>query len=88
MPTERVRSKRFLLPEIIESLVAELVDASTFPPVRILSDDGSQTGIIPRRVLVPAKTPEPSIASAEIEYKEFSEVVRCGDSARIVRWVA
>jgi hypothetical protein len=86
--TERIRSKRFLLVEIPEKTV--ITESPPIAGVRLLADDGSATGVIPHlgESSWLRKPPGPVVVSPVVEPKEFTEAVFCGDSMRIVRWVA
>jgi hypothetical protein len=90
MPIERVRSERFLLPEIPFLIEPKPVDFATLPNIRILADDGSATGVIPHLGDSSwlRNPPAPLVVSQPVELKEFSQVVRCGESVQIMRWAA
>jgi len=91
MTTEQIRSNWFLLPEIASTLKeAEPVDDATLSSIRVLSDDGPNTGVSPRLSESSwlREPPGPVVVSPVVEPKEFTEAVFCGDSVRIVRWVA
>jgi len=90
MTTERMRVRRFILPEIPSYIEPEPVDVATLPNIRILADDGSATGVIPHLGDSSwlRNPPAPLVVSQPVELKEFSQVVRCGESVQIMRWAA
>lgn len=91
MTTLCVKSKRFLLSEIVETLrEPEPMNDDAVESVSILADDGSNTGVIPHLGESSWLTnpPAPVLAPLVPELREFSQAVFCGESAQIVTWLA